>query len=177
MTNLITRHGLSVGEAAAVVANWQRESGLDPGAATAANGGQGAMGLAQWRGARIDAFRARYGVDPDKATVQQQVDFMLNDPYERAKLDESFRRGGSPAELGASYSRIYEAHGKTAEDARRGDLAAQLAAQYRAANPNAPGGTAPINIQTVNVQANNPGEFVGSMQRIASPQNYNAAVR
>ena len=177
MNNLITRHGLSVGEAAAVAANWQRESGLNPGDVTREGGGQGARGLAQWRGSRIDAFKARYGTTPDQATINQQIDFMLNDPYERAKLDESFRRGGSPAELGASYSRVYEAHGKTAEDARRGELAAQLAAQYRTANPNAPGGTAPISIQTVNVQANNPGEFVGSMQRIASPQNYNAAVR
>lgn len=176
MTNLITRHGLSVSEAAAVAANWQRESGLNPGASNAAGGGQGALGAAQWRGSRIDAFRMRYGVTPDRATLEQQIDFMLNDPYERAKLDQSFGRGGTAQQLGENYSRIYEAHGKVGEDRARGALAAQLATQYRAANPNAPTGPT-INIQSMNVQANNAQEFGGSMTRLADTQNYNAAVR
>lgn len=176
MTNLITRHGLSVPEAAAVAANWQRESGLNPGASNAAGGGQGALGAAQWRGSRIDAFRARYGTTPDRATLDQQIDFMLNDPYERSKLDQSFSRGGSAQQLGEAYSRIYEAHGKLGEDRTRGALAAQLATQYRAANPNAPAGPT-INIQSMNVQANSAQEFGGSMTRLADTQNYNAAVR
>ena len=176
MSNLITKHGLSVAEAAAVAANWQRESGLNPGAANAAGGGQGALGAAQWRGSRIDAFRARYGVSPDRATLDQQIDFMMNDPYERSRLDQSFSRGGSAKQLGEAYSRVYEAHGKIGEDRTRGALAAQLATQYSAANPNAPAGPT-ISIQSMTVQANNAQEFGGSMTRLSDTQNYNAAVR
>lgn len=176
MSSLITQHGLTVGEAAAVAANWQRESGIGAGAVNPAGGGAGARGAAQWRGSRIDAFRARYGVTPDQATLEQQIDFMLNDPYEKSKLAQSFAGGGSPAQLGESYSRIYEAHGKLGEDRARGQLAAQLAAQYQAANPNAPTGPT-INIQSMNVQANDASAFVGSMERIPGVQNYNAAVR
>jgi len=174
MSDLVTKHGLTIAQAAAVAANWQSESGLNPSVANAAGGGQGARGAAQWRGTRIDAFRARYGVTPDKATLDQQIDFMLNDPYERSKMNESFAPGGSAQQLGVAYSRIYEAHGKTAEDIRRGALAGQLAAQYGGAAGAA--GTQ-ISIQQVHVQANDAGAFVGSIQRLAGAANYHAAVR
>jgi hypothetical protein len=181
LTGKLVARGLTVPQAAAVVANWQAESSLNPASVNLAGGGTGARGLANWRGNRTDAFVARYGTTPDKADIDKQIDFMLTDPYERAKLNESFAGGGNAAALGTAYSRIYEAHGDAAADAQRGRAAAAIAAQYNSglggpgAQAAAPG-TA-INIQTVHVAANNPYEFTNGLQRASNVQSYNAAVR
>lgn len=50
--------GWTAAQAAGIVANIQAESGGDPGAFNPAGGGQGAFGLGQWRGPRIDALKA-----------------------------------------------------------------------------------------------------------------------
>lgn len=169
-------NGLTVQQAAAVAANLQGESGFRPDAFNPAGGGQGAQGLPQWRGARINAFRARNGgMYPVEATWQQQLDFLLNDPYERNLLNRSLSGAGGAADLGARFSRIFEAHGNVAEDLRRGQRAQELAGAY---NPATGGAAAPVVINgPVTVQANNPTEFVGGIQRVTNVQNYNAAVR
>jgi hypothetical protein len=174
MQKLITQHGLTVQEAAAVVANWQRESGLRPNAFNGAGGGTGARGLAQWRGDRSKAFQARYGVMPDQGTVDQQVEFALTDPYERGLLMRSLRAGGTAAEKGRMFSQLYEAHGNVREDIRRGADAQRLESAYRGGSA-ANGGT--INVQTINVQTNNPAEFVGGLQRLDGSQPYNTVIR
>lgn len=174
MQKLITQHGLTVQEAAAVVANWQRESGLRTNAFNGEGGGTGARGLAQWRGDRSAAFKARYGVMPDQGTVDQQVEFALNDPYERQLLMRSLRAGGTAAEKGRMFSQLYEAHGNVREDIRRGQEAQRLESAYRGVGA-AAGGT--VNVQTINVQTNNPAEFVGGLQRLDGSQPYNTVIR
>lgn len=168
--------GLTVPQAAAVAANIQGESGFNPAAFNPAGGGQGAMGLAQWRGARINAFRQRFGVNPTQATWQQQVDFMMTDPYERRLLNRSLSGPGGAADLGATFSRVFEGHGNMAEDLRRGQRAQQLERNFNPATGGAGGPQIAIN-GPVTVQANNPGEFIGGIQRVSNVQNYNAAVR
>lgn len=174
MTKLITQYGLNAQEAAAVVANWQAESGLKSDAFNPAGGGTGARGLAQWRGGRTAAFQARYGTTPDKASIDQQVEFALTDPYEHDLLMKSLRKGTNAAEMGRSVSQYYEAHGNVREDLRRGTEAQKLAAAY-GGQPGATG--ASVNIQNMTVQSNNPAEFVGGLQRIDSSQPYNTVVR
>lgn len=174
----LVANGLTVPQAAAVAANIQGESNFNPEAFNGAGGGQGAQGLAQWRGARITAFRnANQGMFPTEATWQQQLQFMLTDPYERRLLNRSLAGNGGAADLGASFSRIFEAHGNVAEDLRRGQNAQRLAQQYNPATAGTAAGGG-INITgPVTVQANNPSEFIGGIQRVSGVQNYNAAVR
>lgn len=176
MNTLITRHGLSVSESAAVVANWQRESGLNSAAYNPAGGGTGARGLAQWRGERSAAFQRRYGVMPDRGTIDRQVEFALTDPYERDLLMRSLRAGGTAAEKGRMFSQMYEAHGNVREDLRRGADAQRLEAAYNGGrNGAAAGGT--VNIQNMTVQSNNPAEFAGGLQRLDGTQSYNTVIR
>lgn len=171
MSKLITQYGLSAQEAAAVVANWQRESGLRTNAFNGAGGGTGARGLAQWRGDRTKAFQSRYGVLPDQASLDQQVEFAMTDPYERSLMRKAFAGGGDAASLGRSYSQYYEAHGKVSEDIRRGNDAARLAAGYG-------GAAAPsVNIQNMTVQSNDANNLVGGLQRLSGSQPYNTVVR
>lgn len=167
MQYLITRHGLSVDQAAGVVANLQRESGLNPGAFNPAGGGQGARGIAQWRGDRQRALLAS-----GATTVEQQLDFMMSDPAERARMRSAFGQGGN---LGTSVSRVYEAHGDLNEDLRRGRLANQMASDYRSSG--APTVGQQINVQNMTVQANNPEQLGGALQRQSGVQNYSAGQR
>jgi hypothetical protein len=178
MSTLVTKYGLTVPQAAAIATSAGKESGFNPGAFNPAGGGNGARGLFQLRGARSQAFLKKYGVLPDGASIDQQLDFMFNDPYERGLLNKSIGGGGDANALGASFSDVFEAHGNAAETARRGREAARLANAYQPGAGNATGGGGPnINIATVNVAANNPSEFVGSIQRVTGPQNYNAGQR
>jgi len=52
------KQGWTKEQAAGIVSNIQAESGGDPTAFNPAGGGQGAFGLGQWRGPRIDALKA-----------------------------------------------------------------------------------------------------------------------
>lgn len=178
---LINQGGLTVQQAAAVAANLQSESGFNPKAFNPAGGGQGARGLAQWRGARVNAFRARFGVNPDAAPWQQQLDFLLTNPNERRLLNRSLSGPGGAADLGTKFSQVFEAHGNVAEDARRGQLAQRLASNFNPAT--AAGGMGGANGPQISingpvtVQANNPQDFIGGIQRVSGVTNYNAAVR
>lgn len=171
MSKLITQYGLTAQQAAAVVANWNRESGLRGDAFNGAGGGTGARGLAQWRGDRTKAFQARYGVMPDQASIDQQVEFAMTDPYERSLMQKAFAKGGTAQQLGRSYSEIYEAHGKTAEDIRRGNDAQRLAGTY------GQGGGTNVSIQNMTVQTPDATGFVGGMQRLGGTQSYNTVIR
>lgn len=173
MSQLIVKHGLTAQEAAAVVANWQAESGLRADAFNPAGGGTGARGLAQWRGNRTAAFQKRYGVLPDRASIDQQVEFAMTDPYERQLLMKSLRSGNTAAEMGRGVSQYYEAHGNVREDARRGTEAQKLADSFTRGER---AGTE-INIQSLTVQSNEPQAFVGGLQRLSDSQNYNTVQR
>lgn len=175
MDKLITQYGFSVPQAAAIVANMQGESSLIASKVTTEGGGLGARGLAQWRGPRIAAFKARYGVFPDQATVDQQLQFLATDPYERSRLNRALAAPGGASTLGERVSALYETHGKQAEDVRRGTVASQLASQYGTNGQTGAGQS--IHIQSLTVQANNSQEFVGGIQRQSGVQNYNSGVR
>jgi len=178
MTKLITKYGLTVPQAAAVAANAMSESGTKTNAFNPAGGGSGARGLFQWRGARSDAFLSKYGVRPDAGTLDQQLDFLFSNPYESGLLRKSLGAGGGAQQLGKSFSDVFEGHGNLSESIRRGQLADKLSSGYNGPDSAgaAPAGTS-ISIQSVTVQANNPGEFVNGIQRLTGPQNYNTAVR
>ena len=77
--NYFISKGLTPEQAAAVVGNLQQESGqnLDPTSRNDAGGNLGAEGIAQWRGARQEAFTQRYGVSPSNASFEQQLDFIM----------------------------------------------------------------------------------------------------
>jgi hypothetical protein len=178
MTKLITKYGLTVPQAAAVAANAQSESGVKTNAFNPEGGGSGARGLLQWRGPRSDAFLSKYGVRPDGGTLDQQLDFLFSNPYESGLLRKSLGVGGSAQQLGKSFSDVFEGHGNLSESIRRGQLADKLSSGYNGPDSAgaAPAGTS-ISIQSVTVQANNPGEFVNGIQRLTGPQNRNSAVR
>lgn len=179
MSQLVSTYGLTPAQAAAYTANVMRESGGDPSAFNAKGGGQGAQGIAQWRGARVDAFRKRYGVDPRGGTLEQQIEFSMTDPYERHLINKSLAGGGSAQQLGENFSRIYEAHGNTAEDRTRGALAGQLAgnaAQGQDASLSAGESVVHIN-GPVTVVANDPKELVEGLQRQSGVQSYNSSVK
>lgn len=174
MRGLIAR-GLTVDQAAAVAANIKHESNYNPAAYNPAGGGIGAHGLFQLRGDRARAFQARYGKLPSQATLDEQLDFFASsDPEERRSRQAAFAGGGSAAQLGTAVSAKYERHGNVAEDIRRGQTAAQIAAQYN----QQPTVGQQINLNgPVTVQANNPQELVGGIQRVGGATNYNSAVR
>lgn len=174
MQGLIAR-GLTVDQAAAVAANIKHESNYDPAAYNPAGGGIGAHGLFQLRGDRARAFQARYGKLPSQATLDEQLDFFAsNDPEERRSRNAAFAAGGTASQLGTAVSAKYERHGNVAEDIRRGQTAANIAAQY---NQQAAAGPQ-ININgPVTVQANSPTELMGGIQRVGGATNYNSAVR
>lgn len=179
MQGLIAR-GASIDEAAAIAANATRESRLNPGAFNVDGGGQGAQGLFQWRGSRVNAFRKRFGVDPRFGTIEQQLDFLMTDPYERGKMRQALAGGGGAGALGVRFSQIFEAHGKAAEDAARGPIAQRFADDYRArfaANDQTAGG-GQININgPITVQANDPRQLVNGIQRVSGVQNYASGQR
>jgi hypothetical protein len=174
MANLVAR-GFTVPEAAAIVSNAEAESGLKSNNPNSAGGGNGAHGLFQLRGARLAAFQQKYGISPDQATPDQQFDFMSQDPYERSLLKQSLSGPGGAAELGARFNDTFEANGVIGEGARRGARAQQLASAYGGTTGGGVGQQ--INIQSVNVQANTPQEFVGGITRQSNVQSYNSAVR
>lgn len=176
MSDLITKYGLTVAQAAAVAASAQGESTFNLGAFNPEGGGTGARGLFQWRGARTAAFKQRYGITPDQATQDQQLEFLMTDPYERRLLNRALSGKGGAQQLGTAFSDIFEGHGIAAENARRGPLAAQLERAYT--GPDVPNGGGPnIHIETVNVQADNPQQFIGGIQRVTNLQNYQSGNR
>ena len=68
--------GWTPAQAAGIVGNLQVESQLNPQAFNAAGGGNGAIGIAQWRGSRQVDFRNRYGVPLSESSYEQQLDFV-----------------------------------------------------------------------------------------------------
>ncbi|WP_454907583.1 phage tail tip lysozyme [Variovorax gossypii] len=174
--------GLTVDQAAAMAANIQGESNFDP---TAINKSSGAAGLMQYLSKdRVADFQRRYGTTPDKAPWQTQLNFLRESPAEWSRLQRSMSGGKSAADYGAGISRVFEAHGIVAEDARRAQLAAQYAREFKSGGgtAGAAGGASPtigqqINVQNVTVQANNAQEFATSVSRVGGATNYNSATR
>ncbi|MEJ0016826.1 MAG: phage tail tip lysozyme [Acetobacteraceae bacterium] len=83
--------GWSEAQTAGLLAAMKGESGFRTDAFTPAGGGQGAQGVMQWRGPRIDAFRRIYGHDPRYGTFGEQLAFT------QWELENTEKRAGQPA--------------------------------------------------------------------------------
>ena len=166
--------GYSAQQAAAIAANAEAESGgkgfVNGAAFNPAGGGTGARGLFQWRGARSAAFKARYGKMPNEATIDEQVEFLTTDPYER-KLANSALARGNAMEMGRAFSQRFEGHGNVAQDIARAARAAQLAGM-----PGGAGTTVNLN-GPVSIQADSPVQLVNGVQRVSGVQNFNSSTR
>lgn len=110
----LTGRGWSPAQAAGIVGHLSGESGqnLNTESFNPAGGGQGAMGIGQWRGPRIEQFRRMHGGrSPMQASLEEQLNFVdwelrntesaagqalrgARDPAEAA--DIVFRRYGRP---------------------------------------------------------------------------------
>ena len=74
--NFFMSRGYTKEQAIGIAANIQQESGFNHRAYNSEGGGNGARGLAQWRGQRQDNFKKRYGVSLENSTKAQQYDFI-----------------------------------------------------------------------------------------------------
>lgn len=110
---LIEKHGLTPAQAAGIVGNLQTESGFDTGAY---NPGEGAIGLAQWRGGRraaLEAFAASRGQSVTDWDVQ--VDFLVYEMRggEGVRATETtawahLQSAQSPGQAAAVFDQYYE---------------------------------------------------------------------
>lgn len=148
--------GWTRAQAAGIVANLKRESGLN-GASVGDNGS--AYGLAQWHPDRQAAFKAQFGRDIRNSTAQEQLAFVQ---YELTRGSEkgagSLLRGTTDAmSAGATLSQFYERPADRAgESATRAAMALAIAGSgtgpLRSA-ANAAGGNSSVetNIGTINL--------------------------
>jgi hypothetical protein len=123
--------GWSEAQTAGLLANLGAESGLNPGAFNPAGGGQGAQGIAQWRGSRIADFRRLFGHDPSQGTFEEQLAFVQWEltHSEKAAGDKLRTLGRTPGGSAAIVNRDYERGG--ASSAARSATAGQYAAQFK----------------------------------------------
>lgn len=105
--------GISEPVIAGIMGNLHVEGGYDG----ATGDGGSAAGIAQWRGPRREAFRARYGVDPSRAPHAQQAEFLvweLTTPEGRRSAGITEERAnqilnaGTPEEAARLFDQHYE---------------------------------------------------------------------
>ena len=105
--------GFTPEQAAGIVGNLQAESGANLDSLyNPAGGGTGARGIAQWRGARTQAFVERYGTTPDLATLDQQLDFVM---YEfnttESKAYNAVKSSSTAADAASAFDSLFERSG------------------------------------------------------------------
>lgn len=180
MNQLVAR-GLTPAQAMAATANALREAPgktpgtIDPGAVNATSG---ASGVFQWLGPRKAQFQSIFGMTPDQAPLDTQLDFLFGNATETARMQKAFAGGGSASDMAQRFNDIFEANGVAGEGIKRAQLAAQLAGQTGAVGGTDTASGTQINLNgPVTVKADNPQELVGNIQRIAQVQNYQTAMR
>lgn len=96
--------GWSPSQAAGLVGHLSGESGrgLNPNSFNAAGGGQGARGIGQWRGERIDNFRRLYGHDPLDPNIPEDQRFREQVAFVHWELTQGGERGAGMLIRGAS---------------------------------------------------------------------------
>lgn len=112
--NYFINKGWTREQAAGIVGNLQAESGpnINPSALNRAGGGLGARGIAQWRGDRIRQFQKLYGTTPDRAPLQQQLDYVqweLSNSEKKAGTE--LKRASTAEEAAIIFERYYERAG------------------------------------------------------------------
>jgi len=98
--------GYTKEQAAGLVGNLQQESGMNP---TARNQLEGAQGIAQWRGERLEAFKKKYGKEVMYATLDEQMDFVLHElETTEKKAGNLLKNAKTAAEAAAIVDKFYE---------------------------------------------------------------------
>jgi hypothetical protein len=153
--NKLKAMGFTTDQAKAITGNLQAESSLNPGSYNPKGGGQGARGLANWRGARQDAFKAMFGHGLDKGTEDEQLKFL------KSELDtnpgyKNALSGSSVGEMTEAFARIYEAPSATDLSAslnKRLGYAGALGANATAVGKSASNSSSTtVNIDSVNIK-------------------------
>lgn len=175
IVNYAIARGLPLNAAIGLAVNAEGESSLIP---SNVNKTSGAAGLFQFLSKdRVEAFKRFAGTTPDKADWRTQMDFVLSDPAERKRLEKSLTGADSPYNAALGISRVYEAHGRAAEDMRRANAAQQFAQQYADAGGAGGAGGTSIQIQNVNITANNPQQLVDGIKRVSGVTNFASGQR
>ena len=126
-----TAQGWTPAQAAGIVANLQRESGLST---TAVGDGGSAYGLAQWHPDRQAAFQHFTGHSIRNSTFAEQLAFVNYEMSRGAEQGAGNRLHGATdaASAGSIVSRYYERPGDVSGEAsRRAQIAQQILAGYR----------------------------------------------
>lgn len=130
-------NGYTREQAAGLVAQLEKESAFDVNAFNSAGGGEGAMGILQWRGSRIRDFRRLYGRDPRGAPFEQQLEFMLWELNNtEAPASRAIRNTRTAADAGRVASRMFVRPGENeAEKAKYAEERAKAAAHWAGPAP------------------------------------------
>lgn len=112
--NYYISQGFTPEQSAGIVGNLQAESGynLNANSFNSAGGGNGAKGIAQWRGDRQAAFAARYGHDILNGTFEEQLDFTMYEfrTTEKAAYD-AIKNSTTSADSARAFDEKYERSG------------------------------------------------------------------
>jgi len=149
--------GWTEAQAAGIVGNLMAESQLNPRVFNGAGGGNGAAGIAQWRGSRQTNFQTRYGKPVLQGTFEEQLDFVNYELTQGTETDAGARLKATTnaADAATVVDRYYErSEGK--------DLQKRInnANSLTGAGPSAPSTQAPtdrIGLDGVEVTATRPG--------------------
>lgn len=120
--------GWSRHKAQGIVANLKHESNLDPRAYNPAGGGQGAKGIAQWRGSRLDDFQKWAGKPIEQSTAKEQLAFLTYEMRQGKEKENAkrFENTSNATDAARAFSRDIERHGNKEEDERRAHYAGKL---------------------------------------------------
>lgn len=106
--NFFSMSGYSPAQVAGILSYIRGESGFDPDAFNPAGGGQGAQGVAQWRGPRVDQFRAMFGRDPRGAPLMDQYRFIAWELQNTERMaGAALNRARTPEEAADVMTRQY----------------------------------------------------------------------
>ncbi len=182
---ILTRAGVSPLIAEGMVANFQRESGLKPGAV--GDRGQ-AYGFGQWHTDRQANFRRLFGINIRQATAEQQLQFAAQEilqGQEHGKLSR-LMQARTAGEAGGLYSTLVERPADIAGEAqRRAQLAdilhTQLGAEGRPAGGTEQAGAAPVvtqsNQTTIHVTSPASAEDIARHVAVANRQHHAQLLR
>jgi hypothetical protein len=114
----LVARGLPMAAAVGLAANAIQESGARPDVQPG-DGGR-SDGLMQWNGPRREAFRARFGKDPRQATLDEQLDFVVQElDTTEARAGGAIRAATTPEDAARLASTMYLRPRDTAVEERR----------------------------------------------------------
>jgi hypothetical protein len=133
--NFFKDNGFSDASAVGIASGLFSESNLDTNSFNGAGGGQGAIGIGQWRGNRIQKFQELYGKPLKGSSIDEQLQYVLwelqnGEPQSKAAGKQLLAGGLSPRGAAGTFVGGFERPGPSgqASDMRTaGPLADQLA--------------------------------------------------